>query len=120
VIGQLTLCFGRDRDKAIDTALEVWPNAGVPGQLSQDLPTYTHFEQAAQLVTRDTIAEQVPCGDDPQAIVDSVTEYADAGFTMLHIHQIGPDQRGFLDWWREELADAVAEVGTAQAGGRAN
>jgi hypothetical protein len=28
VIGQLTLCFGRDRDKAIDTALEIWPNAG--------------------------------------------------------------------------------------------
>lgn len=107
VIGQLTLCFGRDRDEAIDTALEVWPNAGLPGQLSQDLPTYTHFEQASRLVTRETIAQQVPCGDDPDAIVKSAREFADAGFTMLHVHQIGPDQEGFFSWWRDELADAL-------------
>src|SRR3954471_12953928 len=120
VIGQLTLCFGRDRDAAIDTALKIWPNAAIPGQLSQDLPTYTHFEQASQLVTRDTIAEQVPCGDDVDAIVKSVREFADAGFTMLHFHQIGPDQTGFFDWWREELADAIADIGAhTSAGSRA-
>jgi G6PDH family F420-dependent oxidoreductase len=111
VIGQLTLCFGRDREKAIDTAFEIWPNAGIPGQLSQDLPTYVHFEQAAELVTREKIADQVPCGDDVEAVVKALEEYADAGFTMLHIHQIGPDQRGFLEWWQEELADAVAGLG---------
>ena len=30
-----------------------WPNAAVPGQLSQDLPTWTHFEQATEIVTED-------------------------------------------------------------------
>jgi len=110
VIGQLTLCFGRDRDKAIDTALEIWPNAGLPGQLTQDLPTYAHFEQASELVTRETIADEVPCGDDVDAIVKAVRDFADAGFTMLHFHQIGPDQDGFLEWWRDELAEAVAEI----------
>ena len=110
MIGQLTLCFGRDRDKAIDTALEIWPNAGLPGQLTQDLPTYAHFEQASELVTRETIADEVPCGDDVDAIVKAVRDFADAGFTMLHFHQIGPDQHGFLEWWRDELAEAVAEI----------
>lgn len=118
IIGQLTLCFGRDRDKAIDTALEIWPNAGLPGQLSQDLPTYTHFEQAAQLVTKETIAEQIPCGDDAEAVVKAAQEFADAGFTMIHVHQIGPDQDGFLAWWRDELADAVSSIQAGQAGGR--
>ena len=47
IIGQLTICWNTDRDAAIDTAYEIWPNAGVPGQLSQDLPTWTHFEQAS-------------------------------------------------------------------------
>src|SRR5262245_8686021 len=107
VIGQLTLCFDHDRDKAIDTALEVWPNAGVPGQLSQDLPTYTHFEQVAALVTRDTIAETIICGDDVDAVVKAAREYADAGFTMLHFHQVGPNQEGFLGWWSKELKDAL-------------
>jgi G6PDH family F420-dependent oxidoreductase len=111
VIGQLTLCFGRDKDKAIDTALEIWPNAGIPGQLSQDLPTYTHFEQASELVTRDIVAEQMPCGDDVDAVVKAAGQYADAGFTMLHFHQVGPDQHGFMEWWRDELADALAGIG---------
>jgi hypothetical protein len=29
---------------------------------------------------------------------------------MLHFHQVGPDQQGFLQWWRDELADAMADV----------
>jgi G6PDH family F420-dependent oxidoreductase len=110
VIGQITICFGRDREKALDTALEIWPNAGVPGQLSQDLPTYVHFEQASQLVTREVIADQVPCGDDVDAVVETATQFAEAGFTMLHVHQIGPDQQGFLDWWQSEVAEAVRDV----------
>lgn len=108
VVGQLTLCFDTDRERAIDTAFTIWPNAGVPGQLSQDLPTFTHFEQAAQLVTREMIGEQVLCGNDALAVAKAVAEFADAGFTKLHFHQIGPDQAGFLDWWTDELSGAVA------------
>lgn len=108
VIGQLTLCFDTDRERAIDTACTVWPNAGIPGQLSQDLPTFTHFEQAATLVTRDVIADEVLCGNDTGAVAKAVQAFADAGFTMVHFHQIGPDQDGFMEWWRNELSGAVA------------
>lgn len=111
VIGQLTICWNRDRDQAIDIAHEIWPNAGIPGQLPQDLPTWTHFEQAAGLVTRERIAEQIVCGDDVGAVVAAVEEYADAGFTSIHLHQVGLDQRGFLEWWHEHLAPALAGVG---------
>lgn len=115
VIGQLTLCFDNDRQRAIDTAFEVWPNAAIPGQLSQDLPTFTHFEQAAGLVTRDTIADEVLCGNDVSAVVEAVHAFSDAGFTMLHFHQIGRDQDAFLDWWRDELNDALAAIGSTSA-----
>ena len=37
--GQVTFCWADDRDDAIATALRVWPNSSLPGQLSQDLPT---------------------------------------------------------------------------------
>lgn len=113
VIGQLGLCVAADREEAIDTAHRVWPNAGIRGQLSQDLPTWTHFEQASQLVRREDIASSILCGRDVQAVVDAVRAYADAGFTSLHFHQIGPDQRGFVDWWRTELSAAVTGVAVA-------
>lgn len=108
VIGQLTVCYDVDTERAVSIAHDVWPNSGIPGQLSQDLPTWTHFEQAAQLVTRDHIRESIVCGADVAAVVQAVRAYADAGFTSLHFHQVGPDQRGFLDWWRDELAGALA------------
>jgi coenzyme F420-dependent glucose-6-phosphate dehydrogenase len=110
VIGQVTLAYGADRDEAIRTAHSIWPNGAISGQLSQDLPTWTHFEQAARLVRPDDIADAIPCGPDPGPVIDEVRSYAEAGFTSLHFHQIGPDQRGFIDWWRTEMADALSEV----------
>ena len=39
---------------------ELWPNAGVPGELSQVLPSPQHFEQAAELVTRESSRRTAP------------------------------------------------------------
>lgn len=109
IIGQLTVCFDRDTVAARRTAHEVWPNAAVPGQLSQELPTWTTFEQASTLATEDDVARSVVCGADVGAVVDAVGEFVDAGFTALHLHQVGPDQEGFLAWWRDELSAALDE-----------
>ena len=115
VIGQLTVCWHDDEAEARAIATRVWPNAAIPGQLSQELPTWTTFEQASKLVTEDAVAESIVCGSDPGAVADAVARYADAGFTSLHLHQVGPDQRGFLQWWRDDLSHALDErVGAAR------
>ena len=113
VIGQLTFCWDRDSGAARRTAFEIWANTAVPGQLSQDLPTPTHFEQACQLVTEEMVADSTPCGPDAGPIIESVKKYQDAGVDHIHLHQIGPNQRGFFDFWRQELAPqlGVKEVG---------
>jgi coenzyme F420-dependent glucose-6-phosphate dehydrogenase len=103
IYGQITLCWAEDEAEARQTALRVWPNAGIPGQLSQDLPTWTHFEQVAKLVTEDTIAEQIACGPDPARVLASIDAYREAGFDHLHVHQVGPDQGGFFDFWARQV-----------------
>jgi G6PDH family F420-dependent oxidoreductase len=108
VIGQLTVCWG-PADHAARTAHEIWPNAAVQGQLSQDLPTWTHFEQAAGMVTVDDVRARVVAGDDVDAVVEQVGAFVDAGFTHLHLHQVGPDQRAFFDVWRSELRQALTD-----------
>ncbi len=50
---QLNLCWAPSVEEARETVHRVWPNTGVPGQLVQDLPTVTHFEAAAELVTEE-------------------------------------------------------------------
>ena len=63
----------------------------------------SHFEQAITLVTEDMIAESTPVGPDPQRWVAAITEFVDAGFDEIYINQIGDDQDGFFQFWRDEL-----------------
>jgi G6PDH family F420-dependent oxidoreductase len=105
---QLNLCWAEDEDSAKKTVHKIWPNAGISGQLSQDLPTWTHFEQAAEPLTQEQVTKSVPCGPDiADDLVESVRKYVDAGYDHLYFHQIGPDQEGFFRYWEAELGSAV-------------
>ena len=103
VYAQLTLCWGHDEADAVKTAHRIWPNAGVPGQLSQDLATPALFEQASENVTPEMIAESIPCGPDAKPIVDEVKKMVKAGIDHVYFHQIGQDQEGFCSFWEDEL-----------------
>ena len=104
---QIDVCWAGDAASARTTVHEQWPNGGITGQLSQDLPTWSHFEQAAQMVTEEDATGSVACGPDPEPYLESVRKYLDAGYDHLYFHQIGPDQEGFFRFWSDELGDAV-------------
>lgn len=108
---QVNVCVGPDEAECRRIVHEVWPNGGVPGQLSQDLPTWTHFEQASSIVTEELATDGVVCGPDVGAVVDAVGAYVDAGYDHVYLHQIGPEQDRFLDLWGAELGVAVRSLG---------
>jgi coenzyme F420-dependent glucose-6-phosphate dehydrogenase len=105
--GQLTVCWAEDEAEARSTALRLWPNAAAPGRLSQELPLPADFAAVAELVTEDMIAEEIVCGPNPDEYRHRIANYADAGFDHLSIHQVGPDQAGFLRFYERELAGAA-------------
>jgi coenzyme F420-dependent glucose-6-phosphate dehydrogenase len=111
VYSQITLCWAESKDEAVETAHRIWPNTGVPGQLSQDLRTPAHFEQAVKLVTPDLIAESMACGPDPEPLLKAAEEATAAGIDHLYFHQVGEDQEGFLGFWDEALAPALRKSG---------
>jgi coenzyme F420-dependent glucose-6-phosphate dehydrogenase len=100
--GQITCCWADSEAAGRRTIKEVWPNAGLKGDLSQELATPVLFEQACELV-RDEDLRSLPAGPDPQPYLESAREYEQAGFTHIYFHQIGPDQEGFFRFWREQL-----------------
>jgi len=97
------VCYGDDEKAAAKLAHELWPNAGLPGELAQELPSPQHFKQASSLVSVDKIAESIPVGNDPERFVQSFKEYEAAGFDILFVQQIGDDQAGFFDFFRHEV-----------------
>jgi G6PDH family F420-dependent oxidoreductase len=107
VYAQLNVCLGDDEEACRRTVHEQWPNSAVPGQLSQDLPTVTHFEQAASLVREEDAVHGMPIGDDLDAVVEQVASYVDNGVDHIHLHQIGPDQQALFRRWSRGLADRL-------------
>jgi coenzyme F420-dependent glucose-6-phosphate dehydrogenase len=107
--GQLTVCWAESEDEAKRIAHEWWPNAAITGDLGQELPLPLHFEQATKMVTPDDVAETVVCGPDPDANLEKIAEFVEAGFDHVYVHQVGPDQEGFLEFYAREIMPAVHE-----------
>ena len=101
--GQLHVCWAASEEEAKRTALEWWPNAAVSGSHFLELPLPAHFEEAAELVGEDDIAESVVCGPDPERHLAAIREFIDAGYDHVYVHQIGPDQEGFFDFYERSV-----------------
>ncbi|MGI8703912.1 MAG: hypothetical protein ACR2JZ_05320 [Candidatus Limnocylindrales bacterium] len=55
------------------------------------------------MVSEDDVAEAVICGPDPDRHLEAIREYADAGYTHVYVHQVGPDQEGFMRFYQGEV-----------------
>ena len=106
-IGQVTICWARTEAEARRTALEWWPTVALHGEVSQELASPAHFEELAKSVTEEQVAELVPCGPDVERHVEKITGYLDAGFDQVYVHQVGPDQAGFIKFAEGELLPAL-------------
>lgn len=100
---EVNVCWAATEEAAVKTAKEWWPVAGVKGELMQELPLPRHFEQAAGMVHEDDLTETVACGPDPEKHLASIRKFVDAGYDHIWIHQIGPDQQGFFDFYTNEV-----------------
>jgi coenzyme F420-dependent glucose-6-phosphate dehydrogenase len=105
--GQVTLCYGPEEQKAKDETLEWWPNTSVPGELGVELAEPQHFEEVAQLITADAVAEKVVCGPGADPILEKIGTFVDAGFDHVFLHQVGPRQEEFLEFAKESLLQAI-------------
>jgi hypothetical protein len=85
----------------------LWATAGVPGELSQVLPSPVHFEQVTQLVTKDMTRSSTVAGKDVDKHVEAFRTYADAGFDEIYIANMGPNYRDFFDLYREKVLPRI-------------
>jgi G6PDH family F420-dependent oxidoreductase len=96
-------CFADTEDEAVRIAYERWPNAGLPGELSQVLPSPKHFEQASELVRPETMREAFVCGNDPDKHLEMIGKYADAGFDEIYVANTGPHLAGFFRLYATQI-----------------
>jgi G6PDH family F420-dependent oxidoreductase len=101
--GQLHVCWAKDEEEAKKLALKQWPNGAISGSYFLELPLPAHFEEAAEVLDTDDIAESIVCGPDPERHRAAIQEYVDAGYDHVYVHQVGPDQEGFFELYEREV-----------------
>jgi G6PDH family F420-dependent oxidoreductase len=107
-IGQIPVCWGEDRDACLDRAHELFRWFGGGWKVNAELPGTAAFDGASQFVTKDDIADSIPCGPELDPIVAAVREFEDAGFTDVALVQIGDESQGdFLKVAEADLLPAL-------------
>jgi G6PDH family F420-dependent oxidoreductase len=101
--GQVTVCWAESEEEAHCIVSKIWPNSGLKGEMTQELRTVAHFEQAVEMLSKEQRVEHIPCGPDPMVHVESIYKFVNAGYDHVYIHQIGPDQEGFFRFYQQEI-----------------
>jgi G6PDH family F420-dependent oxidoreductase len=107
--GQLKVCWASSIKKAKDVMREWWPVSALSGRLHTDLPTPKHFEDAVKLMGEPEIPEDAILGPDPEPYMGALQSLQDDGYDHIYIHQVGPDQEGFLQFFQDKLLPALEE-----------
>jgi G6PDH family F420-dependent oxidoreductase len=106
--GQLHVCWAESAEQARRTALEWWPNGAMSGSHFLELPLPAHFEEAAEMVGEEDVGESIVCGPDPERHINAIGEYVEAGYDHVYVHQVGPDQEGFFEFYGREVLPRFA------------
>lgn len=106
-VGQITVCWGSDEQECVQRAHEQFGWSLGNWKILSELPNYVNFEAFVQTVTPEQVARKIPCGPDPEKIVQSVKQFVDAGFTEVALVQGGQNQAEFCDFYARELAPAL-------------
>jgi G6PDH family F420-dependent oxidoreductase len=111
-VGQIPVCFDRDKRAAVARAHSLFRWFGGGWKVNSELPGTAAFDAASSSVTKEEVAEAIPCGADVAEFVRAVRAFPDAGFSHVALVQIGGAAQGpFVEWAETELLPALREAG---------
>ncbi len=107
--GGYKVAWAETAEEGVDHAHRLWANAGIPGELAQVLPSPRHFEQASQLVTRESTASSVVAGPDIDQHVEQMAKFVAAGYDEVYVANMGPHFREMIAAYGRDVLPAVRE-----------
>jgi probable non-F420 flavinoid oxidoreductase len=119
---QVHLAFAADEATALATAREQWASGALDGSLGWELELPEQFEAATRHVRPDDLRDAVVVAADPGRLAESLAGYVELGFDAVYLHEVGRDQRRFIELAGDELlpllhGDRAAAPGAGRAGG---
>jgi G6PDH family F420-dependent oxidoreductase len=103
IYGKAAGAFAASVDEARKIAKERQPNTGMGGDLSTELALPRDFEAVAELVRDEDLEGSLVLGDDEGEWREKIAEFEEAGFTHVALHNVGKEQREFIEFAKQFL-----------------
>jgi alkanesulfonate monooxygenase SsuD/methylene tetrahydromethanopterin reductase-like flavin-dependent oxidoreductase (luciferase family) len=103
---QLHLSWAPTHDEAVANAMTEWPNGGMKFPKG-DIRSPYDFEQMAKLVRPEDFEGRMLVSEDPDAHRAEIQRFLDAGFTHVYLHNVGRNQREWIDVFSREVLPAL-------------
>jgi len=119
VFVQAQVSLETTREQALAVAHDQWRTNIFEPPLSWDLDTVEHFDQVAEHVTPEAVAESMFCTADAGELVDALHAFAECGASRVFVHGVTKDQHAFVRRMGDEVLprlDRGAGPGTAGSG----
>lgn len=103
---QLPLSWGPTDEDALRGAVAEWPLAGMRFGRA-DVRSPFELEQLARLVRPEDVAAGIVCSADPDVHRAAIQRYADLGFDRIYLHNVGRNQREFIDVFGRDVIPKI-------------
>ena len=107
---QVHLAYAADEATALATVRQHWPNGALDGSLCWELALPEQFEAATRHLRPDDLRDAVLVATDPGRLAETLAGYAELGVDAVYLHEVGPDQRRFIDVAGGEVLPRLAPV----------
>jgi G6PDH family F420-dependent oxidoreductase len=109
----LKVCHAPTEDEGVDIAHRLWGHSGLPGEVSQVLPSPKQFEELAGIVDPEETRENVACGRDPDKQIEALQPFVDVGFDEVYVGNMGPHYADMISQFGKEVLPAVRAMSAA-------
>ena len=104
--GKMTICWTANAAEARRAAHRWWLSTALR-TLSIELSLPAYFVKAIARVSEDDLARAMVCSTDASQHIAAIKEFAAAGYDHICVHQVGPDQEGFIRFYQQEVLPAL-------------
>jgi G6PDH family F420-dependent oxidoreductase len=103
---QLHLSWAATDEEALTNAMVEWPNGGMKFPKA-DIRSPFEFEQMAKLVRAEDFEGRMVISADPDEHRGYIQKFADLGFDRIYLHNVGRNQREWLEVFGREVLPKV-------------
>lgn len=104
---QVHLSWAETDEQALANAMTEWPNGGMKFPKA-DIRSPFDFEQMAKLVRPEDFEGRMVISADPDVHRAAIQKYVDLGFDRVYLHNVGRNQREWIDVFGRDVLPALS------------